>query len=459
MNSKIVLCGALLLGSIGMVGKNPIVQTHFTPDPAPVVFDDVCYVYTGRDEMNPQFFAMWEWRCYSSTDMVNWTDHGCPLAMEDFSWGDDRAWASQCTEHKGKYYWYICLKDKNAGTMAIGVAVADKPTGPFKDALGKPLATGSWDYIDPTVFTDDDGQTYLYWGNPTLYYVKLNDDMISFEGQVQKVDHTAEAFGSALRTNRGAGANAGPIKDSYTEGPWVSKHAGKYYLSYAAGGIPEHISYSMSDSPIGPWKYVGQIMPNQETNSFTNHSGVVDYKGHSYFFYHTGKLPGGGGYGRSTAVEEFKYNSDGTFPTILMTEEGVSPIGTINPFKRVEAETIAWSEGVSTEENIETGVFVTDISSGDFIQTRVADFGNRNPKTITASVASGARGGQIEVRLDKKDGPVLAVLNVPGTGGWERWTEVKSPVQGTVSGVHDIYLVFKGRKHCNIINIDYWQFN
>lgn len=74
-------------------------------------------------------------------------------------------------------------------------------------------------------------------------------------------------------------------------------------------------------------------------------------------------------------------------------------------------------------------------------------------------MASGARGGQIEVRLDKKDGPVLAVLNVPGTGGWERWTEVKSPVQGTVSGVHDIYLVFKGRKHCNIINIDYWQFN
>src|SRR5574344_131481 len=82
MKTKIVLCGALLLGSIGMVGKNPIIQTHFTPDPAPSVFGDVCYLYTDRDEMNPEFFSMWEWTCYSSKDLVNSTDHPCPLARD-----------------------------------------------------------------------------------------------------------------------------------------------------------------------------------------------------------------------------------------------------------------------------------------------------------------------------------------------------------------------------------------
>ena len=81
------------------------------------------------------------------------------------------------------------------------------------------------------------------------------------------------------------------IKDTYTEGPWLHKREGKYYLLYAAGGVPEHIAYSMSDGPLGPWKYMGEIMPLQDTGSFTNHCGVIDYKGNSYFFYHNDALP------------------------------------------------------------------------------------------------------------------------------------------------------------------------
>ena len=92
-------------------------------------------------------------------------------------------------------------------------------------------------------------------------------------------------------------------------------------------------------------------MPLSDTKSFTNHCGVADFKGHSYFFYHTGKLPGGGGFGRSVAVEEFQYNADGSFPTIMPTDEGVKPIATFNPYRRVEAETMAFSHGVKTEQN------------------------------------------------------------------------------------------------------------
>lgn len=315
-------------------------------------------------------FWMQEWRVYSTKDMVNWTDHGSPLAIESFDWADDRAWASQCIERNGKFYWYVCLHSKLTNTMAIGVAVGDSPTGPFKDAIGRPLYEGSWDFIDPTVFVDDDGQAYLYWGNPNVYYAKLNADMVSLDGEVSKVEQTIESFGSPGPDKREKGKK---YKDIYTEGPWLHKRGGTYYLSYAAGGVPEHIAYSMSDTPTGPWKYMGEIMPLQDTGSFTNHCGVTDYKGNSYFFYHTGKLPGGGGFGRSVAVEQFSYNPDGTFPIINATTEGVSPVGTLTPYQRVEAETIAFSEGVKSEWNAKTGVYVSGIHDGDYIKVREVD--------------------------------------------------------------------------------------
>ena len=267
-----------------------------------MVHDGTLYVYTGHDEDKADFFWMQEWRVYSTKDMVNWTDHGSPLAIESFDWADDRAWAAQCVERNGKFYWYVCLHSKLSNTMAIGVAVGDSPVGPFKDAIGKPLHDGSWDYIDPTVFIDDDGRAYLYWGNPNIYCAELNDDMISLKGEVGKLEQTVESFGAPNPEKRVKGVK---YKDTYTEGPWLHKREGKYYLLYAAGGVPEHIAYSMSGGPLGPWKYMGEIMPLQDTGSFTNHCGVIDYKGNSYFFYHTGKLPGGGGFGRSAAVEQF----------------------------------------------------------------------------------------------------------------------------------------------------------
>lgn len=439
-----------------MSAENPVVQTCFTTDPAPMVHGDRLYVYTGHDENGADFFWMQEWRVYSTDDMVNWTDHGSPLAIEDFSWGDDRAWAPQTIERNGKFYFYVPLHSKLTGAMAIGVAVGDTPVGPFKDALGKPLADGNWAYIDPTVFIDDDGQAYLYWGNPEIYYVKLNDDMISYEGEVQKMEMTVDGFG------KGRMVEAEPGKDyrtTYTEGPWIMKRSGKYYMIYAAGGIPEHIAYSTSDTPVGPWKYGGVLMPQRDsTNSFTNHPAVVDFKGKSYFFYHTGNLPGGGGFARSIAVEPFEYNADGTFPLIEPTKEGAPAVGYLDPYKRVEAETMAWSSGVTTEPNAATGVYVADIHNGDYIKLANVNFMSGGPKTFGASVASALRGGAIEVRMDSADGLLVAELNVPGTGGWENWQYLETPALMEVPGVHDIYLVFKGRKGPKLFNFDYWQF-
>ena len=471
MIKKTTAIAAMMLLAMGAKAQNPFVQTWCTSDPAPMVHNGTMYVYTGHDEDGADFFWMQEWRVYSTQDMVNWQDHGSPLALESFSWADDRAWASQTIERDGKFYWYICAHSKISGGMAIGVAVADSPTGPFKDALGKPLfENGSWDHIDPTIMIDDDGQAWLMWGNPQVYYLKLNRDMISYEGELGKLPMTEEAFGGPMMKEREKGKK---YKDSYVEGPWLTKRNGTYQLLYAAGGVPEHISYSTAPSPLGPWKYAGEIMPLCDTNSFTNHCGVADYKGHSYFFYHTGKLPQGGGFGRSVAVEEFKYNADGSFPTIMPTDAGVKPVAEFNPYRKVEAETMAFSKGVKTEQNDEVGVYVSDIYNGDYIKLQNVAFANKYPRTFTARVASGLRGGQIEIHLDSIGGRCLGTLNVPGTGGWEKWqtitvdldystiTDIDAPTR-TISGLNlpataDVYLVFKGRKGPKLFNFDWWE--
>ena len=456
-----------------------------------MVHDGTMYVYTGHDEDGADFFWMQEWRVYSTQDMVNWTDHGSPLALESFSWADDRAWASQTIERDGKFYWYICAHSKISKGMAIGVAVSDSPTGPFRDAIGKPLfENGSWDHIDPTVMIESlplppsqgggtKQQAWIMWGNPRVYYAKLNDDMISFDGEVQLLDMTEEGFGAPSMDKRERGKK---YKDNYTEGPWLRKVDAKkykvdpskvYQLLYAAGGVPEHISYSTAPSPTGPWTYAGEIMPLCDTKSFTNHCGVADYKGHSYFFYHTGKLPNGGGFGRSVAVEEFKYNADGSFPTIMPTDEGVKPVDKFNPFRKVEAETMAFSKGIKTEQNDQVGVYVTDIHNGDYIKLQNVHFCTKTPRTFTARVASGLRGGQIEIRIDSLGGRLLGTLNVPGTGGWEQWQtltvdldystlkDLNAPSR-TISGLKlpsttDLYLVFKGRKGPKLFNFDWWE--
>ena len=458
MNRKTcIMLVAMFLMAVGMSVKaqNPFVQTWFTSDPAPMVHDGTMYVYTGHDEDRADFFWMQEWRVYSTRDMVNWTDHGSPLALESFSWADDRAWASQCIERDGKFYWYICAHSRLSKGMAIGVAVGDSPTGPFRDAIGKPLfEKGSWEHIDPTVFIDDDGQAWLYWGNPRVYYLKLNRDMISYEGELGMLPMTEEAFGSPAMDKREKGRK---YKDSYVEGPWITKRKGVYQLLYAAGGVPEHISYSTAPSPTGPWTYAGEIMPLSDTGSFTNHCGVADYKGHSYFFYHTGKLPGGGGFGRSVAVEEFNYNADGSFPTILPTADGVKPVDVFSPYRRVEAETMAFSSGVKSEQNAETGVYVSDIHNGDYIKLQAVDFGQRIPRTFTARVASALRGGTIELHTDSVAGPMLVRLRVPHTGGWEKWQTLTADLTAIATGVHDLYLVFKGRKGPKLFNFDWWE--
>jgi len=431
--------------------QNPIIQTNYTADPAPMVHNGTVYLYTSHDEdvTVKNFFTMNDWRCYSSTDMVNWTDHGPILSYKVFEWSRGDAWAGQCIYRNGKFYYYLPVNQKNGGN-AIGVAVSDSPTGPFKDAIGKPLLTG-YGYIDPTVYIDGDGQAYLYWGNPNLWHVKLNEDMISYnlELGIVKEDLKDENFGYRAKKidNRTA---------SYEEGPWLFKRNSLYYLLYPAGGVPEHLAYSTAKSITGPWTYGDTIMHViKDGGAFTNHPGYIEFKGKSYLFYHNAALSGGGGFKRSVCIEPFTFNADGSIPLIAPTKDGVKESATnLNPFVRVEAETIGWEEGIETAKDEKVGVYVTDISNGDYIKVRSVDFG-KGAKSFEANVASATDGGSIEIHVDRPTGTLLGTCIVKSTGGVINWA-VQSCKVNKIKGVHDIYFVFKGGAG-DLFNFDWWK--
>lgn len=440
--------------SIGLLtvqtfAQNPIVQTHYTADPAPMVYNGTLYLYTSHDEDASTWFVMNDWKLYTTTDMVNWTDHGAVLSYKTFNWAKGDAWAMQCVERNGRFYAYVPVT-MNKGGGAIGVAVADSPYGPFYDALGKPLVSSGKGDIDPTVMIDDDGQAYLYWGNPFCYYVKLNEDMISYSGDIVRVPMTEESFGKRE-------GNVAERPTLYEEGPWLYKHNDWYYLLWAGGPIPEHLGYSISKSPVGPWKYAGTLMPT-EGGSFTNHPGIVDYKGSTYLFYHNGALPGGGGFTRSVCVQKAEFNKDGTLVPMKMTAGIEKGLETLNPYRKTEAETMAFSEGMKASQNKEVGVFVNAMKDGAYIKVKDIDFRKEGASKFTARLGTTHNGGvTLEVRLDSPQGNLLTTVNVPMTGGDNRWALVSSDV-AKVSGVHDLYFICKGKKPGRLMYFDYWMF-
>lgn len=367
--SKILLLcsGCGLLNCLNVNAQRPIIQTKYTADPAPMVYNDTVFLYTTHDEDDAEGFKMQDWLLYTSTDMVNWTDHGVVASLKSFDWvkRDNGAWAEQVVERNGKFYMYCPIHGNG-----IGVLVSDSPYGPFKDPLGKPLVWQKehWDDIDPTVFIDEDGQAYMYWGNPNCYYVKLNEDMISYSGDIVKLKETPE---------------------HYQEGPWFYKRNGHYYLAFASTCCPEGIGYAMSDSPTGPWKTKGYIMrPTERTRG--NHPGIMDYKGKSYVFglnYDLLKLETNTHYERrSVSVAEMHYNEDGTIQEVpYWADTKLEQIGTFNPFRKVEAETMAWGYGLKTAPNADKSLSVVDVNNGEYICVRGVNFGKNKARRFEVS--------------------------------------------------------------------------
>ena len=313
-----------------MDGTNPIVKTRFTADPAAVVDGDWLYLFTGHDDAGATNYRMFDYTLCRTKDMTHWEDFGVVLNLaEVFPWArPDKAWAGQAVKRGDKWYWYVATAAKKGKGDAIAVAVAERPQGPWKDAIGGPLVVGRG-YIDPTVLVDGN-DAWLFWGNcggdPGCWYAKLRDDMITLDGDVKPVSGLMDprAFGEPLVKSRGAGVRKNGAKNTnFEEAPWLYKVGDTYYLEYAAGGVPENWSYSTAKSIEGPWTYRGKIMENAGGTG-TIHGGSVCFKGQWYMVYHDGNLPGGGDCRRSVCIEPYVREADGEIPFIRPTKEGVS---------------------------------------------------------------------------------------------------------------------------------------
>lgn len=294
---------------------NPIVTDMFTADPCPLVHNDTLYVFTGHDEQNKtdKSFQMNDWYVFSTPDMYNYKKHGPVLSTKDFSWVGCCAFASHCIERDGKFYWYISARHNDTTTyekegFAIGVAVADHPTGPYKDAIGAPLIADSVKGtvpldIDPAVFIDDDGQAYLYWGSwGECRMVRLKENMVETEGGIEVV-----------------------TLPEFFEAPFIHKYKDTYYLSYASHGYPSKTSYATSKSITGPWTFKGVINDLLEVSE-TNHQGIVEFKNQWYFVYHNSQAPEGGVFRRSVCIDSLKYDVEGNILPIQRTKTSVGKI-------------------------------------------------------------------------------------------------------------------------------------
>ena len=419
----------------------PLVQTKYTADPAPYVHGDTIYLYTTHDEDDAEGFKMKDWLLYTSTDMVNWQDHGAVASLKDFPWykGDNGAWAECVVERNGKWYMYCPIHGNG-----IGVLVADSPFGPFKDPIGKPLVwrTEHWSDIDPSVWIDNDGRAYMYWGNPHTYCVELNEDMISTKGDIMTMDK---------------------IED-YQEGPWMWKRGDWYYLAFASTCCPEGIGYAMSKSPTGPWEHKGHIM-DHTPRTRGNHPGIIEFKGKWYCFgltYDLFRLESSRHAERRCCMAaEMTYNADGTIKELPYFQDcKLEQVGTFNPFRRVEAETMAWGYGLKTTRENPSGpwnptLFATDIDDGEYILVKGVDFG-KGANELLASCSSQMFGGRMEIRLDATDGWKAGEIDIPNTKfKYETFRTRLTKCEG----VHDVYFVFKSNsmQKKNLFNFDWWE--
>ena len=272
MNRHLLSLAALFVTAT-LSAQNPIIKGQFTADPTARVFEGKVWLYASHDIISPveperRWFCMADYHAFSSEDLVHWTDHGVILDQKDVPWGNPEGysmWAPDCVERNGKYYFYFPNAPKTGRGFAVGVAVADRPCGPFKPE--EESVRGVFG-IDPCVLVASDGNAYLYWSGMGFSGAKLKDDMVSLDGQPVRLDE---------------GLPQGGLK----EGPFVFERDGKFYLTYPwVQDRTECLVYAMADSPLGPFEYKGKIMEKSLNECWTNHHSFVEYKGQWYLFYH-----------------------------------------------------------------------------------------------------------------------------------------------------------------------------
>ncbi|MBN2344229.1 MAG: family 43 glycosylhydrolase [Deltaproteobacteria bacterium] len=440
--------------------RNPIITHMFTADPSARVFDDRIYVYASHDLDAQDEYEMTDYHVFSSNDLVNWQDHGVALDVADIPWAD-RLFAPDATycSKTQKYYLYF----PNGGD-SIGVAVSDTPYGPFRDALGKPLIERStpgvedveW-VFDPACFVDDDGQAYLYFGGgmpgtgENARVIRLKEDMISLADESAATIHAPDFF----------------------EASFMHKKNDTYYFSYSTtfAAHPPTIDYLISQNPLHGFVHAGTLLPNPMQNqNNNNHHSVVQYHGQWYVFYHNRVLSEKYGYSefqRSITLDKIEYDSSGNMKRVNAQPGSVRQLRSLNAYTRLEAESFADQRGISVTPVIQndrrTGMAVSDIHTGDWIGYSQVDFGSGATRVQMAVAGDASDGFEIEVYADGCDrfielqGRRLGACIGSGNTQPMQWSNLSCALE-PISGVHDIYLRFKGAAKESRMRMDYFQF-
>lgn len=315
--------------------SKPLIKEIYTADPSAHVFNNRIYIYPSHDietgmpeNDNGDHFAMRDYHILSMDSVGGKvTDHGVALDVKDVPWAGRQMWAPDAAFKNGKYYLYFPVKDKQ-DVFRIGVATSTSPTGPFK-AQPKPIE-GSFS-IDPAVFQDTNGASYMYvggiWGGQLQRWktgtydasvkpepgpnevalgprvAKMSNDMLSFAEPVKEVK---------ILDENGKPLLSGDNKRRFFEGGWMHKYNGKYYFSYSTGDT-HLLVYATGDSPYGPFTYKGVIM--NPVQGWTTHHSIIEKDGKWYIFYHDTELSGKT-WLRNVKVTELKRTPDGGFETI-----------------------------------------------------------------------------------------------------------------------------------------------
>ena len=401
-----------------VTGTNPIITGQFTADPTARVFEGKLYMYPSHDIPSvithtdgSAWFSMPDYHVFSSEDLTSWTDHGVILRQEDVPWGKPDAyamWAPDCVFKDGKYYFYFPDAPAGRPGFGIGVAVADRPEGPFTPQA-EPIK-GVFG-IDPCVLVDDDGTSYIYWSGMGLSGCRLNENMLELDGRPARLDRS--------------------LPEGFKEGPFVFKRNGKYYLTYPwVMENTETLAYAMGDNPLGPFEYKGLIMKESPTGCWTNHHSLVEYEGQWYLFYHHNDYSPDFDKNRSARIDRVYFNEDGTIQEVIPTLRGVGPVKATS---KVEIDRYSSIEGARIEYLDSTDLFqgwkTVFSSSGDKVVFNELDFGRKAPEKVSVRVMAPA-----DSRLAITIGETVAV-NIPALS---EWAEVSLPMPFKVKGMQNL---------------------
>ena len=453
--STVVLCLAASAGQ----AQNPIIRDQFTADPTARVFNNKVYLYPSHDIKPPagqrqDWFCMEDYHVFSSENLTDWTDHGVIVTQNKVPWvrpDSYSMWAPDCVERNGKYYFYFPSAPKNGMGFGIGVAVADRPEGPF---ICEPEPIKGISGIDPCVLLASDGNAYIFWGAGRCAKLKPNMKELADDTPKEKVkfrDREFEMYG--VNCLKG-------LPSRQAEGPFAFEANGWYYLTYPyVRENTEVLGYAMSKNPMGPYEYKGLIMPEHENGCWTNHHSIVNYKGQWYLFYHQNAFSPRDDKRRSVQVDKLYFNADGTIKEVKKTMRGV---GINKATEKIEIDRYSTASSDVTTALIDTvntfrSYQATLPKKGSWLHYADVDF---SPITDAYLIVNAKAGGNTEFCIREKNakGKVIArvTMNVVTQMGQFRRDQSNQWLTQTVNleyvpkGVTDLCVTCEGDAEVSI---------